>query len=90
MGKQLMWQMALGFILYPKYVYHQLKHRKRKAGINKFCCLRDRNNTTFRYFSLFWAGINKMFGSGHLTPIKEGRAGGKFFLGIFINYAYDI
>ena len=32
--------------------------------------------------------INKLFGSGHLIPIKEGRAGGKFFLGIFINVAY--
>ena len=49
----------------------------------KFCFL------SHAIIKVYKAGINKMFGSGHFTPIKEGQAGGKFFLGIFINYAYD-
>ena len=34
------------------------------------------------------AGINKLFGSGHFASVKEGRAGGKFFVGFFMFKAF--
>ena len=43
-----------GFRLYtvPQICISAIKHQSCKAGVNKFCCLR--NSTMFRYFSLVY------------------------------------
>ena len=52
MGKRI--NVTTGFRLYtvPQICISAIKHQSCKAGVNKFCCLR--NSTMFRYFSLVY------------------------------------